>query len=367
MICEEKKGVISFFAWVFGAFGILFLIVLINLEWSYFSLSPFAAIPLNGDTKWYRDFGGRHVLEIQDEDMFFHHIGKSIDKVKEADIVILGGSTTARLNRDLVNHFSEKYGIKIYNMSFIGIRSGDFSLRIIKKWGIKPALWIINSDDQITPFFGHSILLSLGDESRPIDALEHNWLVGYRDVLLRNLRWRLEDIQANGLWVRKEQDVFDANADSASLGGKAGSGVRPRLQYYRNVDDGSVYHDELPGFAALNNPVLHVDRDPNGHVTPAAIDVAREYLKDIGGRAVLILVPHSQGCPQQVQELSAAMGVEAILPPPITSDYTTSDGGGHLDKKGSIAYTIYLLGELEKTKAFNEMLSQKNAAKKISE
>src|ERR1700690_3271967 len=45
----------------------------------------FAAITRTGNTAWYQNLAGNYVTEIQDEDLFFHNIGRSIDYARRAD------------------------------------------------------------------------------------------------------------------------------------------------------------------------------------------------------------------------------------------------------------------------------------------
>jgi hypothetical protein len=50
----------------------------------------FASIPLHGDGSWYYNYELGY--QIQDEDIFYHDIGHSIENVRKADIVFLGWS-----------------------------------------------------------------------------------------------------------------------------------------------------------------------------------------------------------------------------------------------------------------------------------
>ena len=49
-----------------------------------------ASIPLNGDGTWFHNY--EIGFEIQDNDIFFHSIGHSIQNAQQADIIILGSS-----------------------------------------------------------------------------------------------------------------------------------------------------------------------------------------------------------------------------------------------------------------------------------
>ena len=107
------------------------------------------AVTRSGSSLWYQDLAGNHVTEIQDQDLFFHDIGRSIDYARRADIIILGSSLVSfALSEEVIRERLEKpYGLKFYNMAFVGVASGEFSRRIIEKYGLRPRLWIINADD----------------------------------------------------------------------------------------------------------------------------------------------------------------------------------------------------------------------------
>ena len=290
------------------------------------------AIPLRGDYSWYLDFGGSFVPEIQDEDLFDHNIGNSIAEAKEADIVFLGPSFVAyALDPDLLRQFGKKNGIRLYNMSFIGIRGGEFSREIIKRWNLHPKLWIINVDDQFIHFFSRSLDLTLGPRTVAIPAANYGRLRGWLAAVGRNMRWRIEY-----KWVSW----------------RTGSSPEPQ-GIYRRPDDGGVYLGFNPKYTASDNRLIPVGRNQDCHASGTVIDVGRDYLSDIGGHSILMLVPHSQYCPQQARELAQALGVEAMLAP--DANYTTVDGGGHLDHAGAVAFTRFILSSLEQSATFRAL------------
>ncbi len=260
--------------------------------------------------------------------LFFHNIGPSIAEVRKADIVILGPSFVAyALDSEKLKAFSAKYGVKIYNMAFLGIRSGEFSRRVIERWGIRPKLWIINVDDQIEPFFTTAMdMWWFKSKALPIPSASYGRRHAWLNVIRRNVRWRIEDLLATS----------------------------PDNSFYRRIDDGAVYLGSDPRYGAPNNPVIALNRDQDCHATTSTIDVGRKYLADIGGHTIFTLVPHNQYCPQQARELAEAIGVEAILPP--SPQYTSVDGGGHLDHRGAAAFTEYLLSALERSRTFREIV-----------
>ncbi len=292
----------------------------------------FSEIVKNGDADWYRNFGGRRLPQIQDEDIFYNNVGHSVAAAKAADIVLLGPSFVSyAVDRQTLQSAPQLGGLKIYNMAFVGIRGGEFSRLVIKRWGIRPPLWIINADDQFVHFFSNDLDLTIGPEKMPITAVQRNRMRGWLTVIGRDLRWRMEDIEA-----AYQQGNYSI--------------VPPFFGLYRRVSNGDMLLDANPAYVASSNKPMRSARDPNCHTDAAVVDYARKFLKEVGGNVVLTLVPHSQSCVQQARELADALNVELIAPP--FDGLTTVDGGGHLDKNGARIFTTYLTRELVKSAAF---------------
>lgn len=293
---------------------------------AFVSRNPLGPIHPNNDHHWYRDYGGRFVPEIQDQELFYHNVGPSVSEAKKADIVILGPSFVAyAFDRDVLRKFGAGHRLRLYNMAFIGIRGGEFSLGVIDQWKIRPKLWIINVDDQIIHFFSRGMDLTLGPKTVVIPATNHGRLQGFVNVAGQNLRWRLED------WIA----------------GHASPGIP------RNVTNGNVNLDGNPRYRASDNKPIVFDTGRVCHASKEQVEIGREFIKRIGGQVVLTLVPHSQACAQQARELAAALGVELIVPP--FEGFTSVDGGGHLDKKGATKFSDYFFDKLEKTQAFKRI------------
>ena len=240
------------------------------------------------------------------------------------------------VDRETLKTSKQLSRLKIYNMAFVGIRGGEFSRLIINRFGIKPPLWIINVDDQFVHFFSDDLNVTLGPEKLPIAAIQRNRMRGWLTVVGRDLRWRLEDIEAA------------ARQGSYSL-------VPSFNGLYRNVLNGDMLLDANPSYVASGNKPMRPARDENArdencHTSAAEVQYARKFLLEAGGNVVLTLVPHSQSCVQQARELADALNVELIAPP--FDGLTTVDGGGHLDKNGARIFTSYLARELVKTNAF---------------
>jgi hypothetical protein len=308
--------------------------VAISLVWGLEGHDHFASTPLNGDMDFYRDFAGRAVPEIQDQELFYHNLGGSVAAARKADIVFLGPSFVSyALDKTVLRQFEAAHGHHVYNMSFIGIRGGEFSRRIITRWGITAPLWVINADDQFIHFFSTALDLTLGPTTTTIPATRHFRLRGFLSVAARNMRWRAEDYLS-----------YYRTGDGSAHG------------IYRSISTGDATVDVNPQYVADTNKEIPFDRSRDCHTNPETVAIARQYLEDIGGRVVLTLVPHSQYCPVQAYELAKALGIEIIVPP--GAGYTTVDGGGHLDRKGAIKFTNFLMTELIKTDAYQKSFNK---------
>ncbi len=323
---------------VVGIFG-LSAVLVFALALSHFSYDGWTfeggllQIPRQGDSNWYRDFGGRSIPQIQDQDIFYSNLGGSLDAAKRADIIFLGPSFVSyALDRQTLESSPALDRLNIYNMAFVGLRGGEFSRRVIKRWNIHPRLWVINADDQFVHFFSSDLSVTLGPQKMPIAAVQRGRLRGYLTVIGRNLHWRIEDLIAayqNGYFTP--------------------TGL------YRNTANGDMGLDANPGYVAAGNKPMVSARDPDCHTNPAVVDYARTFLQEVGGQVVLTLVPHSQSCVQQAAELAKALNVELITPP--FDGLTTIDGGGHLDRQGAQKFTSYLAREIVKTAAFKQVFS----------
>jgi hypothetical protein len=305
----------------------------IFLVWGLKGHDHFASYPLNGDIAFYRDYSERPVPEIQDQELFYHNIGGSMAAARSADIIFLGPSFVSyALDKTVLRQFEAARGRHIYNMSFIGVRSGEFSRRIITRWNIQAPLWVINADDQFVPFFSKSLDVTLGADATTIPATLHGRIGGYVSVAARNLRWRVADYT------------------SYKTGGGSANGI------FRNIATGDATIEVKLRYTADDNKEISFDRGRNCHASPETIEIARQYLKDIGGQVVLTLVPHSQYCPAQAYELAKALGIEILVPP--EGGYTSFDGGGHLDRKAAVKFTNFLMSELVKTEAYRKSFNK---------
>jgi hypothetical protein len=320
-------------------------IAVLLLAWGFVGRDHFGAIPLKGDYGWYQNWGEWTSRRVQDRDIFYHRIGGSVDAARKADIIVLGHSMmNFGLQHDAMRVFAERHGLKIYNLASPGDASGEFVRLIIRRWSIEPGLWIINADDHAANFFNVSLddFGSFG-RSAPASVVGYGWLTGYLNVAGRNMLWRLQDFGTAHF------PIVVANAFFPGKG----------RRIWRRIDDGNYNLDEWPAFMRTDNAAVSVGRDQKCPTNPEEVIRARRYIEDIGGETVLTLVPYHSSCPQRVRELGHALGLDVVIPP--TEDYTSWDGGGHLDKNGAIRFTRFLFSNLEQTSAFERLLASKRA------
>jgi hypothetical protein len=64
-------------------------------------------------------------------------------------------------------------------------------------------------------------------------------------------------------------------------------------------------------------------------ISSMTIWYSEDYFRDINAPAVLIQVPSTFACAQRIHEIADAVGIPAFTADP--TQYTSIDGGGHLD------------------------------------
>ncbi len=140
-------------------------------------------------------------MEIQDFEIFFHNIGHSIDNARQADIIFLGWSQLLfAIDWRLFDAFEQKHHLRMFNMGLADVYSGDFYLRIARKWDLHPKLWVINADRDLKDYRSGFFFMTLtgGHGSSAVDeVVKHSRLRAYKNVISRNLEWRAK--MASGL------------------------------------------------------------------------------------------------------------------------------------------------------------------------
>jgi hypothetical protein len=329
-----------------SALFILLLAVAVPFaRWGLSGRDHFAAISSDHGPTWYQDIGGDAVTEIQDQDLFFHNIGGSLDHLRNADVVIVGSSLVSfAINGAIARERLGAHGLKFYNLAFVGISSGEFTRRIIEKFNIRPKLWIINADDGGGGgnFFGTNIQRSFSGDVKVIAATEHGPIAGYREVMRRNLRWRSE-----ALFRFLRSSLPGSPPDS------------PVARFFRDAATGDGDLSAFPAYDRDDNPPAAIkQRDSECHTNEAVIQIARKFIATIHTEAVLTLVPNTYYCEQQAREVADELGIELVLTKKLT--YSSWDGGGHLDRLGSKEFTSDLMTALEKSATFHRITNTAN-------
>jgi len=337
-----KRSAVPYIATLFL---VLLALVALIVCWGLIGRDHFAAIRSGHGPTWYQDLGGDAVTEIQDQDVFYHNIGSSIDHLRRADVVIVGSSLVAPIDGTVAkNVLGNKHGLSFYNLSFVGISSGEFTRRIIEKYQIRPKLLIINADDGGGggSFFGTGIQRSFSADVKTIAATEHNRITAFKEVARRNLRWRLEGL-------------FKALFHSTAL--ERDDRV-PIPLFYRDAGTGDADMAAFPRYENIDNPVTLIKRDPDCHTTDEIVGRAEDFVRDIAGEVMLTIIPNTHYCEQQAREIANKLGIELVLPGKLT--YSSWDGGGHYDRRGSFEFTTDLIAALEKSATFKRV---ENAAR----
>ncbi|WP_316228871.1 hypothetical protein [Bradyrhizobium sp. SZCCHNR1070] len=328
-----------------GVVALLFAFSAAFSVWATAGRDHFGAIRAAHGPTWYQDLGGDAVTEIQDQDLFFHQIGSSISHLKQADVVIVGSSLVGfAVDGEVARKRLQRYGLKFYNLSFVGISSGEFTRRIAERFGIHPKLWIINADDGGGGghFFGDSVQRSFSGDVKTIAATMHGTLFAWHEVVRRNLRWRVEYI-------------FKTWLHSNALE-RPDRVIIPR--FYRNAENGDSDMTSFPRYLASENPPVAIKPRAECHASEKVAEIARRFVATVGGRVVLTLVPNTYYCEQQARELAQALGVDLVLTGKI--DYSSWDGGGHLDRKGRERFTDDLITALERLPILPELAAHQS-------
>jgi hypothetical protein len=299
------------------------------------------AKPFASDPSTYRAFSDYPHPEIQDRDVYFHNIGRSIEEARKADIIILGHSVWFyALDDEQIRAFNAKHGLRIFNMASAGNSSGDFIRAVTKRWDIHPRLWVINADDEAVSFFNPGI----DDAAAPTGSASSMQIVktsrakGFFLAFARNARWRLTDL-IGYLPARLQQWIFPRFAS--------------RFEAWRSVETGNWLFPAGTVYDGLRDNPFKAPLK-SCPVSDAEVSSARGFITDIGGPVVLTLVAYARWCPQRVNDLAQALGVEEFLPP--STDYSNLDGR-HMDRRGAKAYTAWFLDALASTREFGRLIS----------
>ena len=271
------------------------------------------------------DIAGYKFPEIQEQDYYFHNIDNVMDDVKNADILIIGPSFSLYgFNDDLLTQFSNETGYKIYNLSFLGIRGGDFVIDILRKYKITPKYLIVNVDDQIISFFDRSYDLTFGSIRKKIDVIEYSAVHGFINYHKRLVRWAIQDA------------VFPGSNNAIN-------------SLKRNKSTGAIVFSKGDQYFshAKNIKFNRIDSDcrPSDVIKKRASEFVNEFKVD--STVIFTGIPHSEFCKLQLHSLAADSGVILIDPINQHDEYNSLDGGGHLNYEGSTVFTQEFLKKLK--------------------
>lgn len=297
-------------------------------------------ISLNNDHSWYMNFKRTYSLQLQDRDIFFHNIGNSLKFAKQADIIILGHSMVLfGLDWRMLQNFSKKYHIKIYNMSFASDASGEFALRIIEKYHLHPAIFILNADDHEISFFAPKLKTGKDEAA---DVVSYSRWHAYKNVIGKNLRWKLEAEFQQLIPKSIDKILYPAQQEAYT---------------YRSIENGNWNNDYWPKYN-IRNPIVHNQREPDCHAKQEEFDWAAQYTSRLKNpNIILTLIPYINSCRPRVKEIADRLQKPFISIEPEGMSYF--DGSGHLDSFSAKKATLQFLTQLEQLPSFKKLIENK--------
>ncbi len=283
----------------------------------------FGAIVLPGDDQWYANYLLKE-QEIQDTDIFYNGIGRSVANLRQADVVFLGTSRVAfAIDWRTADDFAQKHGVKLFNLSFAGVLNSKFSQLLITKWKLHPRVWVVDVyADALSNFQGSFFnpAAPLGFEAHTM--AESGIFEAYANVVSRDLRWRAKTFFG-----------FDRPAS------------------YRSDRSGNWYLDQWPNRLRTDMPKMEAARS-DCPAPPEEVEAARNFATGIEGPIILTQIPSKFSCYRRAQQIASALGAPLFAPDP--QNFSSTDGGSHLDGASSAIYTRAFLEWLVQTSVFRD-------------
>lgn len=112
----------------------------------------------------------------------------------------------------------------------------------------------------------------------------------------------------------------------------------------------------MANYALSANPPVVSRIDQACAAAPGEVEEAKRFVAALGGSAVLVQVPSAVSCARRVHEIAAALTVPALAVP--VTQFTSIDGGGHLDGVSARKYTTLLLAWLEQFAEFQRLFPE---------
>lgn len=307
------------------AFSLLVCLVVIGA----FGYSPgqdhFGAITLAGDDQWYANYFIKE-QQIQDTDIFYHGIGRSIANLRQADVVLLGTSRVVfGMDWRTADDFARKHGVKLFNLSFAGVLNNDFTRRLITKWDIHPRLWVVDIyADALGNFEGSFFNPTAPAGFEAHTMAEAGLLEAYANVVSRDLRWRTR--------------MLFGLEEPAS---------------YRSDRTGNWYLDKWPNRLRTDMPKIEAAK-ADCPVPPEEAAAARNFSMSIKGTIILTQIPSKFACNRRAEQIASALEAPLFAPDP--QEFSSTDGGSHLDGPSSARYTREFLDWMAQTSTFRHAM-----------
>ena len=130
------------------------------------------------------------------------------------------------------------------------------------------------------------------------------------------------------------------------------SRLPPSLSF-RSAETGNWYLDNWPNSALDNNPNIKLTDDQFCPASPREIEYAKRYVEAIGGVVVLTQVPSKFSCARRVDGIASALAVAALIVD--AEQFSSPDGGGHLDRASARKYSALFFSWLERLPEFRQL------------
>jgi hypothetical protein len=314
-----------------GTLALILPVIVCLVVIGAFGYSPgqdhFGAIPLPGDDQWYANYVIKE-QQIQDTDIFYHGIGRTIANLRQTDIVFLGTSRVLfGIDWRTADDFAKAQGIRLFNMAFAGVMNGEFSHKLITKWNIHPRLWVIDIYADDVNDFQSSFFNPKAPPGFEAQTLaEAGRFEAYANVISRNMRWRAKMLFRSG--------------EPAS---------------YRSDRTGNWYLDKWPNRLRVDMPKMDSPKT-DCPASPQEMEAVRDFAARLKGPFVLTETPSKFSCFQRVHQIASALGAPLFAPDPV--NFSTTDAGGHLDGRSSVRYTRDFQDWLAQTPTFRRAMAR---------
>ena len=256
-----------------------------------------------------------------DHDVFYYGIGPSMERAKEADILILGHSMTLfGFEKDRTAEFARRHGVALFHLGLLSETGSEFFLKLMDRFRLRPRLVLVMLEyqgrlafleDGLTPFA--SSVISEGAIRRRLST-----------TLNERVRW----------WI---------------------GGEKPTHLLFRSQENGLLEAAAWPGYEERHQAFpteFNNCPSPSPEMVVRAVALRNGIAKQ-GGRLVLFVVPGRSNCLAGTREIARQLGI-ALLEID-GKEMTSFDDGYHLDRAGAILFTERFLEVLAASPVFQNM------------